>query len=363
MSNALTSFHGTSVKIEHLTKQFGQTVAVEDFNLQIQEGEFLTLLGPSGCGKTTLLSMLLGIFEPSGGSIYFGAELINQLPMRHRDVGMVFQNYALFPHMTVEKNVEFGLEMRKIPRTERKSRVNEALAMVQLENYANRYPRELSGGQQQRVALARAIVVRPKVLLLDEPLSNLDAKLRQDMRIQLKRLHHEVGITTIYVTHDQEEALSLSTKVAVMSKGKLQQEGSPKEIFLNPKNHFVADFLGYRNFISGKISEIIDQGYEVCTSQGICLNVKSHLRYQIGDTVTLTIKPEHIQVTDQIENANFLQGLVQFSDYIGSITSYDIETEIGLIHVRDMGIVNHNIGQPIHLYLPSEHIIILEEAN
>src|SRR5690606_9427243 len=195
----------TNVQIENLVKKFGQTTAVHEANIDIRSGEFMTLLGPSGCGKTTILSMILGIIDATSGTISFNGEPINHIPMNKRDVGMVFQNYALFPHMTVSQNVAFGLDMRKVNKDEKKKRVQEALEMVQLDGYGDRFPRELSGGQQQRVALARALVIRPKVLLLDEPLSNLDAKLRKDMRIQLKRLHDELGITIIYVTHDQEE--------------------------------------------------------------------------------------------------------------------------------------------------------------
>jgi ABC-type sugar transport system ATPase subunit len=240
----------TNITIKNLTKHFGHVVAVNNVSLTIEPGSFLTLLGPSGCGKTTLLRCVAGLEDPDGGEIYIGDKLVFSydrgisLPPGKRDVGLVFQNYALWPHMKVDKNITFALEIQKMGKEEMQQRVKEALAEVQMEGYEERYPREMSGGQQQRIALARMLAYRPKVFLMDEPLSNLDARLRMDMRAEIKRLHRVAGATTIYVTHDQVEALTMSSSIAVMKEGVLQQVGTPDRIYHYPANLFVADFIG-----------------------------------------------------------------------------------------------------------------------
>ncbi len=240
----------TTITIKNLTKRFGKVVAVDDFSLDIEPGSFLTLLGPSGCGKTTLLRCVAGLEDPDGGEIYIGDKLVFShsqgisLSPGQRNLGLVFQNYALWPHMTVYKNMTFALEIQKLPKEEMEKRVKESLAEVQMEGYADRYPREMSGGQQQRIALARMLAYRPKVFLMDEPLSNLDARLRMDMRAELKHLHHVAGATTIYVTHDQVEALTMSSQIAVMKEGVLQQLDTPDRVYHYPANLFVADFIG-----------------------------------------------------------------------------------------------------------------------
>ncbi|UOF90608.1 ABC transporter ATP-binding protein [Fodinisporobacter ferrooxydans] len=351
----------TNVLIHEVTKTFGDATVVNNITLGIEKGEFMTLLGPSGCGKTTLLSMILGILDVTTGSISFNSQRIDYIPMHKRDVGMVFQNYALFPHMTVMKNVEFGLEMRKIPKGERKRRALEALEMVQLEHLANRYPKELSGGQQQRVALARALVVQPKVLLLDEPLSNLDAKLRKDMRLQLKKLHQELGITTIYVTHDQEEALSLSTKVAVMAAGKLQQVGTPREIFLKPKNQFVADFIGYGNFFKGRLTGEQAGNFIFQSEKGFTLEVRKDTQHKLGDSVILTIKPENIRIINQKTGRNELSGNIVISDYVGNITGYEILSEYGdPLKLNALGADSFPVGSELMLYFDPEHLVMID---
>src|SRR5512136_985226 len=239
-----------TIVIKNLTKRFGQVTAVNDVSLTIEPGAFLTLLGPSGCGKTTLLRCVAGLEDPDEGEITIGSKLVFSrrqgisLPPGQRNLGLVFQNYALWPHMTVQKNMTFALEIKKLPKEEMDKRVKESLAEVQMEGYADRSPREMSGGQQQRIALARMLAYRPKVFLMDEPLSNLDARLRMDMRSELKRLHHVAGATTIYVTHDQVEALTMSTTIAVMKEGILQQLGTPDQVYHFPANLFVADFIG-----------------------------------------------------------------------------------------------------------------------
>jgi iron(III) transport system ATP-binding protein len=243
----------TPVKLRAIRKQFGQTVAVNHVDLDIPAGALFFLLGPSGCGKTTLLRMLAGFTEPTAGTIHFGDQNVTHLSANKRECGMVFQSYALWPHMTVEANVAFGLTIRKVSAADRKRRVDAALASVHMSPYAQRKPNELSGGQQQRVALARAIVIEPKLLLLDEPLSNLDAKLRLEMRSQIRRICKQTGITAVYVTHDQKEALSMADAMAVLRDGDVEQVGAPREVYDRPNNRFVADFLGETNFIPAEV--------------------------------------------------------------------------------------------------------------
>src|SRR5512145_1230470 len=246
----------TDVELQNITKRFGDFIAVDDVSLDIKDGEFFSLLGPSGCGKTTCLRMIAGFELPSEGEIKIRGKSMGDTPPYKRPVNTVFQNYALFPHMTVFENVAFGLEMQKVSRAEIKTRVKEALEMVRLPQLADRKPRQLSGGQQQRIALARALVNRPQVLLLDEPLSALDLKLRKAMQLELKELQHQVGITFIFVTHDQEEAITMSDRIAVMNEGVVQQVGAPREIYESPRNRFVADFIGETNFIEGEVLEV-----------------------------------------------------------------------------------------------------------
>jgi putative spermidine/putrescine transport system ATP-binding protein len=239
------------VVLNHVKKKFGGSLAVKDMDIRIEKGELVSFLGPSGCGKSTTLRMVAGFLQPDEGKIFIGGKDVTRIPANKRDTALVFQNYALFPHMTIFDNVAFGLKMRKLSKDEIRTRVNEALEMVHLENYSERYPRQLSGGQQQRVALARAIVVKPRLLLLDEPLSNLDAKLRIAMRNQIRELQQKLDLTAIFVTHDQEEALVLSDRIVVLEQGSIRQIGSPQEVFDTPKTHFVADFVGIRNFFDG----------------------------------------------------------------------------------------------------------------
>ncbi|CAA7602620.1 Putative ABC transporter [Acididesulfobacillus acetoxydans] len=350
----------TSVQIEHVTKRFGNTTAVNDVSLNIKSGEFMSLLGPSGCGKTTLLSMILGILDVTDGEISFNATRVDDIPMHKRDVGMVFQNYALFPHMSIRNNVGFGLDMRKVPKKEREKRVEDALSLVQLETLAERYPKQLSGGQQQRVALARALVVRPKVLLLDEPLSNLDAKLRKEMRIQLKRLHQDLGITTIYVTHDQEEALSLSTQVAVMSQGVVQQIGTPQEIFLHPCNQFVANFIGYANFFEGRLEGESGDNFIFRSEDGLVLATKKDQAHSVGDSVLLTIKPENIKLVEGLSGRNSVGGRVVVSDYVGNTTGYEVLSEFGdHLKVNVLGFESFPEGTELTLYLDPAHLLMV----
>ena len=289
-----------AVELTDVTKQFGDFVAVHDLNLQIRDGEFFSLLGPSGCGKTTTLRMIAGFEQPTMGEVYIHGQPVAGIPPYRRPVNTVFQSYALFPHMTVAQNVAFGLEMKKVAKLEIERRVAEALELVQLSQMENRRPRQLSGGQQQRVALARALVNRPEVLLLDEPLGALDLKLRKAMQLELKQIQSEVGITFVYVTHDQEEALTMSDRIAVMDAGIVQQVGAPRDIYEHPHNRFVADFIGETNFVTGTVAEVGDL---VMVDLGDLLVQGSAdgRSLSLGQAITLAIRPEKINLYPQGE--------------------------------------------------------------
>ncbi len=296
-----------SVTFDNVTKRFDKTVAVSELSLEIKPGELFFMLGPSGCGKTTCLRMVAGFAQPDGGTLRFGERVMNNVAPHQRNAGMVFQNYALWPHLTVQGNVEYGLRVRKIDTASREKRVNEALEMVRLNNLGNRYPSQLSGGQQQRVALARALVIRPDVLLLDEPLSNLDAQLRLEMRREIKRLHEETGTTALYVTHDQEEALSIADRIAVLRDGVLQQVGTPRELYRAPATRFVAEFIGETNFLPGLIESADAQFLQVSTPAGILRAAKPEGDFAKGQNVWCSIRPEAWRVaTGEITDSHLI---------------------------------------------------------
>ncbi len=293
-----------AVELKQVSKVFSgllrgekNMAAVNNVDLQIQQGEFFTLLGPSGCGKTTTLRIIAGFEFPSSGEVYLNGELSNNLPPYKRPVNTVFQNYALFPHLTVAQNVAFGLTIKRVPTPERDARVREALELIRLGDLGGRYPNQLSGGQQQRVALARALVNRPAVLLLDEPLGALDLKLREQMQHELKQLQKRVGITFIYVTHDQEEALTMSDRIAVMSEGRVQQLGTPEDIYNYPANHFVADFIGDTNFIEGQVVSLHEKHTVLQVGREQVIAGPSKVRLAPGDKVTMVIRPEKLNIT------------------------------------------------------------------
>ena len=283
-----------SIEFRNVSKNFGGTCVVDDLSLEIREGEFVVLLGPSGCGKTTTLRMLAGLETVTSGDIYIGGERVNDVPTQDRDLAMVFQSYALYPHMTIAENIGYPLRVRKIEKNERAERVHRVAAMLEIEPLLERKPRQLSGGERQRVALARAIVREPRAYLMDEPLSNLDARLRVQMRGELKRLQHQLGTTTIYVTHDQAEAMTLASRVAVMKKGRLQQFDTPMNIYNQPANRFVAEFVGSpsMNFVAGRV----DQATFVSDSLRIPLNASQVGQLSGQSQLTMGIRPEHIQV-------------------------------------------------------------------
>lgn len=284
------------VVFEGVDKSFGSVRAVNQLNLKIKSGALHFLLGPSGCGKTTSLRMLAGLEEVSAGRILFDGKDVTRMPAADRGIGMVFQNYALWPHMTVYKNIEYGLKLRKMSPQQVKERIEDAVRITQLQKFVDRYPNQLSGGQQQRVALARALAIRPNVLLLDEPLSNLDAKLRNEMRDNITRIHKQTKITTVYVTHDQREALSMGTEVSVMRAGDLIQSGGPRDLYNEPRNAFIASFIGETNLIEGKLESKEGQSAKVSTSFGTFVSEKLMGNFSVGDKVYLSIRPEWIQI-------------------------------------------------------------------
>jgi spermidine/putrescine transport system ATP-binding protein len=318
-----------AVELRHITRRFtsptskgNEVVAVDDVSMQILDGEFFSLLGPSGCGKTTTLRMIAGLDKPTRGEIFIHGQEMSQRPPFERPVNTVFQNYALFPHMTVAQNIAFGLEMRRLPRAEIERQVHTVLDLVRLPGMEARRPKQLSGGQQQRVALARALVNEPEVLLLDEPLGALDQKLRKEMQLELKALQQRVGITFVFVTHDQEEALTMSNRIAVMNLGQVLQVGSPLEIYERPNCRFVADFIGETNFLTGRVAAL-DGDFCVIKAEGYGMMVGQRgPDLQVGDTVTISIRPEKIHLDDRQpeRTANVFPVTVEMIAYVGSDT-------------------------------------------
>lgn len=311
------------ITFENLTKAFGSTVAVNDITMTIEPGELCFLLGPSGCGKTTLLRMIAGLIDPTRGKILFGDRNVTHLATGKRNCAMVFQSYALWPHMTVAQNVGFGLDVRKVSAAEKKKKVDEALSRVKMQSLGNRRPTQLSGGQQQRVALARALTVSPDVLLLDEPLSNLDAKLRMEMRSEIRRICKEAQITTVYVTHDQEEALSMADRIAVMHDGNLRQVGPPREIYERPMSRFVADFLGTTNFIPATVQQRDGDKLNLSSPAGNMASVVFPDDVPGKGNVTCSVRPEAMRLLDNGNSAeNVISGRHVDTMYLGDLAQH-----------------------------------------
>ena len=356
------SIHATSfetLELENVARSFGGQNALRDLNLSIRSGEFIALLGPSGCGKSTALNCLAGLLPLTGGRILMDGKQIDQLPPEKRGFGMVFQNYALFPHLSVEKNIAFGLEMRNVPRAEIKKRVAEAIELVQLGPHASKLPGQMSGGQQQRVAIARAVVLRPPLVLMDEPLSNLDAKLRLEMRTEIRRLHQSLGLTTLYVTHDQEEALSLADRLVVLRLGEVQQVGTPKELHEQPVNWHVADFMGYRNLLEGVAERV--QGNAVTVSVlGTTLTGSAKDQLRAGDAVKVGLRPEDFDIAPEgtvPDNLASINATVEVVEYQGR--EFAVEARAGdgqALHVRTARHVEP--GQRVTLTASHDRVLV-----
>ncbi len=322
------------VHLQKLTKTFitsnrGEVKAVQQVDLNIEPGEFVTLLGPSGCGKTTILRMVAGFEPPTSGAIIIGDEDVSALTPDKRDLGMVFQNYALFPHLNVYNNIGYGLKLKKLPTSEVKERVEEALKMVQMDDFSSRVPSQMSGGQQQRVALVRALVMQPGVLLFDEPLSNLDAKLRVHMRDEIRKIQKEVGITTIYVTHDQSEAMAVSDKVVIMNLGVIQQVGSPQEVYQSPSNEFVANFIGKANILDAKITNKSAEDTTLMI-HGTPFKVRQVVSYEVGADVRIVVRPESIIIGEGPFKANVTKSI-----YMGDNQDYELDFDGMIIKATD----------------------------
>ena len=335
-----------AVIIKNAVKKYGDFTAVNGISLNIEQGEFFTLLGPSGCGKTTLLRMIAGFNTVDGGEICFDEQVINTLPAHKRDIGMVFQNYAIFPHLNVADNVAYGLKARKVPKEQIIPRVDEALKMVQIDQLKARQPNELSGGQQQRVALARAFVIEPGVLLMDEPLSNLDAKLRVQMRTTIKKLQRRLGITTVYVTHDQEEALAISDRIAVMNQGNIMQIGKPEEIYRKPANPFVANFIGVSNFIDCAVDGQDPAAATVKLHDGHSFQMP--LRKPYSGEVILSARPEQLFFSEK-----GIPGKINMSTFLGDFIQYEVELTTGQVlelneYTKDVDSAKPD-GEEVHL--------------
>ncbi len=366
----MTGNNQIAVEITNVTKKFGEVVAVDDVTIRIQDGEFFSMLGPSGCGKTTTLRMIGGFELPTDGTVSIMGELQGFKPPYQRPVNTVFQNYALFPHMTVAQNIAFGLEMKKVSKSEIQERVQDMLNLVQLPNMGKRKPKQLSGGQRQRIALARALINHPKVLLLDEPLGALDLKLRKDMQLELKAIQERVGITFVYVTHDQEEAITMSDRIAVMSAGKVLQIGTPEEIYEYPQSLFVADFIGESNFIPGKVTKLGD-GLGLKLIDGRSLKAAwAEPEIKIGESAVISVRPEKVHIYPaeadvQMENMSQLSGTIEQAVYIGTDTRYTVRlNEETVVQVRQQNMLRGGThlgeGVKVNLFWNSEYARILK---
>ncbi len=350
------------IAFENVVKRFGSVTAVDDVSLAIRSGELFFLLGPSGCGKTTLLRCVAGFGRPDSGRIRFGDRDITEIPPHQRNTAMVFQNYALWPHMTVRDNVAFGLRVRKVSRSERRRRADEALDRVQMSAYAHRKPNELSGGQQQRVALARALVIEPQCLLLDEPLSNLDAKLRLEMRGEIRRICKQAGLTAIYVTHDQKEALSIADRIALMKDGRVVQIGKPHELYVKPANRFVADFLGETNFVEGTLVGSGADGTEVHTALGVVRSAGAPDSLTVGRNVVLSIRPESIHIgSEPSSKMNVFEGKLGQTVYLGEVAQHELIMDGGIVFKATELNPRGDLSGPVLCWFSPNEVVVLAE--
>ena len=356
------------LEVRNVSKRFGDSVAVNDVSFELYDGEFLFLIGPSGCGKTTTLRMIGGYETPSEGEISIRGRVMNDVPLDKRNIGMVFQSYALFPHMTVRQNVEFGLKTRGVGRAERRERAEGALKLVELEDLGERFPSQLSGGQRQRVALARVIVYEPDILLLDEPLANLDKRLRDVMRVELKKLQEKVGITTLYVTHDQEEALAMADRIAVMDQGNLLQIGTPREVYNRPKTAFVATFLGETSSFTGRVDSVADHVAHVVMEEGFRSAVRHDGDVAKGDRLTISIRPERVKLARErpAQTENVFAGTVDFVEYLGAYAVYLIRLDGGKAMIEasepiPSGQASFEAGDHVFASWDVEHVVYVQD--
>ncbi|WP_314584871.1 ABC transporter ATP-binding protein [Paenibacillus terrigena] len=350
-----------AIHVNKVVKKYdnGKITIIPGLSVDIKNGEFFTLLGPSGCGKTTLLRMIAGFNSIEGGEIHFDDQVINDIPAHQRNIGMVFQNYAIFPHLTVQQNIEYGLKLRKYSKAERQKKTDEMMKVVKIDQYKERLPEKLSGGQQQRVALARAIVIRPSVLLMDEPLSNLDAKLRVDMRTAIRDIQKNVGITTVYVTHDQEEALAISDRIAVMKDGVIQQVGNPRDIYSHPANTFVSSFIGHSNFFTGTIRIqanetriVFNDGYEILVH-----NLVDDLID--GQSVIIAVRPEQFSVAER-----GLEATIRKSTFLGQYINYGVTFHDGMTMDADLSCeFVQDLGQASLFYEIDDKLYLTPNPN
>jgi iron(III) transport system ATP-binding protein len=339
----------------------GEVVAVDHVDIEIERGELVTLLGPSGCGKTTTLRLIAGFEFPTQGTISLDGKVINDEPPHKRDMSMVFQSYAIFPHLSVYENMAYGLKVQRRPKDEVRERVAKAMALVELTGLENRAPNQLSGGQQQRVALARALVMEPKVLLMDEPLSNLDAKLREQMRTEIRLIQKRLGITSVYVTHDQVEAMTLSDRIVVMHEGKIEQIGPPTEIYRKPQSRFVADFIGRANFVDVTVRDVLD-GDLVVDAFGATMTIPAPSgEFKEGQNVVMVVRPEMVEV-DQPEGQ--LEGVVRIANYLGDVVEYDVEVGgqlLALVEKDPRHTTIHPEGETVSLHFLEDCLYVLPE--
>lgn len=359
---------GAYLELVDIHKSFGALHVLKGIDLSINKGEFVTLLGPSGCGKTTTLNIIAGLLSADRGEIYIGGRSMSNTPPHKRGLGMVFQNYALFPHMTIFDNTAFGVRFLKTPRDQISGKVRKVMDLVNLpfDTYQGRYPHQLSGGEQQRVSLARALVIEPSVLLLDEPLSNLDAKLRNSMRAEIKRIQREVRITTVYVTHDQEEALAMSDRIAIFERGMIAQTGSPSEIYRAPQSVFVADFVGHSNFVRGKVQEVLDGVATIVIDEGLMMVVPKTDFMAKNEPVVLAIRAENVRLLSKKESReNVFEGKVESSLYMGPTSRIivavgDLRLSIHTTSREEQREKVPEIGETVYVELRPADLIVLQ---